>query len=123
MDTTPNQAPAHADRKSLVVACDEARERTADGLLAAWIERYGLSGAEAETLRGALGGLGRNEIAAARGVSPNTAKHQIGRLLARVGAASLDEMRVLFFRELSDTLFGALAEFLERDAAATTGVQ
>lgn len=78
-----------------------ARQHRALRLLQVWVERHHLSAAETVTMRHALDGLDRHEIAAIRGVSPNTLKHQIGSLLAKLDARSLTEALALFYRELS----------------------
>lgn len=77
------------------------RLRRETGLLDAWAERYGLTPAEIATLRLALDGLRRDEIAARRGVKPGTAKMQIHSILSRTGSGSLDELVASYYRELA----------------------
>lgn len=80
-----------------------AQHRRAAQLVEEWVERYDLSAAEAVTLRLAVEGLRRENIAAVRGVSTNTVKHQIGGLLIKVGATALTEAIAKFLLELSTT--------------------
>lgn len=77
------------------------RERREERLLAEWTDRHGLSAAEAMTLRLAINGLRRDEIAARRGVSVGTAKNQIHALLAKVGQSALADAAAQFYRELA----------------------
>lgn len=55
-------------------------------------ERFELSAAEAGVLHGLVGGQTPDRIAAARGVSVNTVRTQIRRLLEKTGAASLADL-------------------------------
>lgn len=80
-----------------------ARQQRASDLLAEWQRRYGLSAAETVTLRLAVEGLRRDEIAARRGVGVNTVRTQIGTLLVKVGIATIAETIAAFYRELSGT--------------------
>lgn len=78
-----------------------ARLQRASALIHGWVVRYGLTEAETATLRLALDGLRREEIARVRMVSRSTVKHQVASLLAKVSAESLSETRTLFYQELS----------------------
>jgi DNA-binding NarL/FixJ family response regulator len=90
-------------RRQLQVFAERAiqRQRRSATLILAWANRYKLSAAETVTLRLAIDGLRRDEIAAARGVSANTVKSQIGTLLSKVGAPTIDQAVALFYGELS----------------------
>lgn len=78
-----------------------ARERRAERLLSEWTGRYGLSAAEAMTLRLAVNGLQRDEIAARRGVGAGTVKSQVHGLLSKLGLPSMADAKAAFFRELA----------------------
>lgn len=75
------------------------RERRAHALILVWADRYGLSAAETMTLRLAVEGRKRLEIATIRGVSPNTVRNQVGRLLEKLGMETLPEAALAFHRE------------------------
>lgn len=77
------------------------RQRRTASLLAAWTERFDLSAAEAVTMKLALDGLKREEIAIVRRVSPSTVKNQIGSLLAKLGVTTMPEARIRFYEELA----------------------
>lgn len=77
-----------------------ARQRRAATLFEEWGRRYGFTAAEAVTLRLALGGMRRDEIASARGVRAVTVRNQIAGLVAKVGAPTVAECVALFYREL-----------------------
>lgn len=79
------------------------RQWRAGALLTAWVERYRLSAAEAIMLKLLLEGYKRNEVAAARGISPNTVRNQIGALLDKIGTTSVAETLAAFFEELAAT--------------------
>jgi DNA-binding NarL/FixJ family response regulator len=78
-----------------------ARQRRAALLLQRWVVRYNLFAAEAVTLRMALDGLKREEIARVRGVSANTVKNQVSKLLPKLGVGDLAEAIAAFYQELS----------------------
>lgn len=90
---TPQRSAAPATATSRVAGVQRS-------LVCAWIDRYALSAAEAETLRLAVSGLRREEIARARRRSPNTIRAQSGTLLEKLCEKSLAEARAVFFREL-----------------------
>lgn len=73
------------------------RDRSSDNALERFVqscrEDYALTRTMCEVLRCALSGLRLHEIAAERGVSPNTIKTQVRQLLARTGACTLQELR------------------------------
>ena len=80
-----------------------ARERRGETLLRDWVDRYGLSAAEAVTLRLAVDGRRGEEMAAVRQVSITTVRTQIRSLLAKVDMPSVAETVSAFYMELADT--------------------
>lgn len=76
------------------------RRRRAATLLGEWVSRYRLTAAETVTLRLALNGRQRAEIAAARGVTAITVRNQIASLVAKGETRSLADMVANFYREL-----------------------
>ena len=94
-------APLEPHQVALFASRATARQQRGSILLKDWIDRYALSAAEAVTLRLALDGLRREEIAEARGVGLGTAKNQIHTLLSKLSKSSLAEAVAAFYWELA----------------------
>jgi DNA-binding NarL/FixJ family response regulator len=90
------------DRREVVEFAKDAvqRERRAAVLLQQWVKQYALTAAEEVTLRLAIDGLRRDEIAAERRVSPITVRNQETALTRKFGAESITDVVAAFYRAL-----------------------
>jgi DNA-binding NarL/FixJ family response regulator len=90
------------DSKQLAHFADRAiaRQRRAATLLEEWVRRYRLTPAETVTLRLAIYGMHRDEIAKARGVRPLTVRNQAAGVASKVGGRALTDTVAEFYREL-----------------------
>jgi len=86
-----------ASRRNLEEFADRATGRVGeediDQVVRAFRHRHGLANAEERVLRLTLAGAARNELAAQLGVSENTVKTTVRRLLRRADQPSLDALR------------------------------
>lgn len=93
--------PAEPDEVALFASRAVDQYQRVEVLLKAWVLQYRLTPAETETLRLALDGMRRSEIARERGVSTSTVKNQVAGMLPKLGFIDLDQAVVMFYRQLA----------------------
>jgi DNA-binding NarL/FixJ family response regulator len=85
--------PADAENvRCFLRRCETASQKRLDDLVAAVIARHGLTPAESRIVRAAVECATREALSETLGLSFNTVKTQVHAVLARTGAASLEEL-------------------------------